>query len=446
MVRKIIMTDDHLKKIREDMNKWSSKGLETGGYLFGKLSSNGVAIVTHVLDGGPKAERTPISFSGDNEYATRFKNELQSKDPEIMLLGEFHVHPWKTPPALSHGDIMQLKEVKKRRPWFFVHLNTLEGVKVFDLELQGISYILTSRGCKPCWNFAERPREVPYQIVKTEAADESVLLDRILKITKHDVLMKKTIVIVGLGSGGSTIAKYLGCTGLGRIILIDNEELEVANLIRHEGGIADLRKPKVEICKQIIESHNPFTVVETYNLDVTKRFDKLEDIASEADLIIGSSGSNKVNNLLNKISLERRIPAIYGGVYERALGGYTLLVKPYETACYNCLFGLTSKSYSVDREAAERYGLNEDELHAQQGLWIDISFNSLILSKMALEVLQGNSIEHNLVLYYSNMEIKKMSVVRRKDCAACNKEVWIKKVLRRKTSLKKKLKSIFKKI
>jgi molybdopterin/thiamine biosynthesis adenylyltransferase len=168
-------------------------------------------------------------------------------------------------------------------------------------------------------------------------------------------------------------------------------------------------------------------VVEAYSFDVVKEFRKLEELASQSDLIIGSSGNSKVNNLLNKISIERRIPAIYGGVYEKALGGYVLAVKPLEAACYNCIFSLTSKSYHVDVEAAQRYGLSEDELHQQQGLWIDISFPALILSKMALAMLENKKLDYNLVLYDSALEVKKLYVNRRGDCPVCNEKEWIRK-------------------
>jgi len=442
IVRKILITDDELKNFEENKDKWLSKGLETGGYIFGKLYPNGLAHVTHITDGGPKAERSPVSFSGDNEYASRVKEELQRNDPETRLLAEYHGHPWPGLPSLSGGDINQLCEAKEARPWFVALLSTKDNFKVFDLEIERTGSI---------WLFGEWVREngvlrqgygyttpeikthvkeVPYQIVKTEVASKERLLDRILKITSNDILIEKTVLIVGSGSGGSTLAKYLGCTGIGRIILIDSEELEVANIIRHEGGIDDLGRPKVDICKRIIESHNPFTVVEAYNFDAAKNAEKLEGLASQSDLIIGSSGSTKVDRILNKISVERRIPAIYGGVFEKALGGYVLVVRPFETACYNCLFGITSQSYSVDKEAIQSYGLSEEELHQQQGLWIDISFPALILSKMALAILQGEQSDYNLALYYSSLEIKKLQVARREDCAVCNEEKWIEKVQR----------------
>jgi hypothetical protein len=130
---------------------------------------------------------------------------------------------------------------------------------------------------------------------------------------------------------------------------------------------------------------------------------------------------------LNKFSVERRLPAVYGGVYERASGAYVLAVKPSETACFNCLFGITSQSYSVDKQAVQNYGLSEDSLHQQQGLWMDISFPSLMLSKMSLAILEEKELNYNLALYDGSMEIRKLSVGRSEDCAICNEENWIQK-------------------
>lgn len=425
IVRKVLIHEDELKKIFEDRDRWASKGLETGGYIFGKIFPNYIAQVTHVIDGGPKAERTPVSFSGDHEYATRVKEDLRKENPDIRLLGEYHVHPWSSPANLSAGDVRQLWMVKQVRPWFFNMLLTKNDFRIWDLN-------------------GNKLVELPYQVLRIKMSREE-LLDRTWKVLRHDVLMDRSVLVVGLGSGGSRITEQIGCTGVGRIILVDSDDLEVANVIRHVGGIEDVGKPKVEICKRIVESHNPFAIVENYKFDVTEDLGKLEELVSQVDLIIGSTGSPKVNNFLNRFSVEFRVPAIYGGVYERAVGGYVLAVpKPGETACFNCLFKLTSQSYSVDGDAARRYGFDEDELHQQQGLWIDISFPALILSKMALAILEGKELGYNLVLFDCvNLDVKKLNVARRDDCVVCSKEGWIKKV---EESLRKsKLEKIFEK-
>jgi len=440
LIKKVLLTDAQLKTIQEDRDRYASKGLETGGWLFGKVHPNDLAVISRVLDAGLHAERTPISFSGDNEYAASVKTALQNEDPDIRLLGEYHVHPWNGNAGLSGGDVRQLSELKELRPWFIVLLSTKTDMGFFDLdnevddevnvstptlinEIKDIALSETVRTDR----WGSGTRVVPHQLVKSDAADKEQVLDRILQTTNNDLLVRKTVLIAGLGSGGSTIAKYLGCTGIGRIILVDNEALEIPNIIRHEGGLDDIGRPKADICREMIESHNPFTVVEAHHFDLIEDTGRLQKLFREADLIIGSSGSPKVNHILNKLSVERGIPAVYGGVYEKASGGYVLAVKPRETACFNCLFNLTSQSYSVDKEAAGRYGLDENELHRQQGLWIDISFPSLMLSKMALALLEGRELGCSLATYDANMEIRKLPAAKREDCAVCSEEEWTKR-------------------
>lgn len=113
VVKKVILPASELKKIEEDRSKWLTQNVETGEYLFGRLHANRAAEVTHVIDRGPHAERTTISFLGDNEYETRVRDELRKENNEILLLGEYHLHPWEDTPTLSYGDIEQLKVAKR---------------------------------------------------------------------------------------------------------------------------------------------------------------------------------------------------------------------------------------------------------------------------------------------------------------------------------------------
>jgi tRNA A37 threonylcarbamoyladenosine dehydratase len=48
----------------------------------------------------------------------------------------------------------------------------------------------------------------------------------------------KSVAIVGLGSGGGFVALALAMSGVGRFILVDDDTLEPANIVRH---VADLR-------------------------------------------------------------------------------------------------------------------------------------------------------------------------------------------------------------
>lgn len=418
---KILMHRDVSFKIRDDARTYASRGLESGGYLVGKIHQPSMAYeITDFIDGGPNASRGPASFSGDNAHAQQKKLELQQQNPEKRLLGEYHLHPWDSPPHPSGGDLHQLQQVKHgKRPWYMIMLASRQVFRFWDLDKKG-----------------ESLETVPCQVLPSMSTDLDAerLLDRVSEITQKETLADKTALIVGLGSGGSVIAKYLANTGIGTMVLADNESLELVNVIRHEGTISDIGKAKVDICKKVTESHNPFVRVDTHQFDASSDVEKLDVLISESDLVVASTGNAKINGIINKISLERNTPAVYGGIYERARGGYILPVLPNETACFNCLFNLTAEAYHVDKAAAQAYNISENELHAQQGLWMDISIPALMQSKVALMILQEQTAfleSFNLLLYRNPFEIQRMKVQRRHDCAACNLEGWFEEQERR---------------
>jgi len=430
MIEKLIINRGAIERFEKDKRIWLSKGLEDGKYIFGKIYSNGVAEVTHILS-TPNAERSPISFSGDNEYATEILNKLRKNNPDLTIIGEYHLHPWHGNASLSYQDVSQLLRVKQEIPWYIAILATADDFKIFDIDPKNESRI----------------REVDYQVVDTKHFGRGILLDRIKEIVKSEELIDKSVLIIGLGSGGSVIAKYLACTGVGRLILVDNDRLEVANVIRHEGTIDDVGKRKTEICRKIVESHNPYIVVKTYDFDITKKIEQIKEIIAKVDLIIDSSGNPTVNGIVNKLSLELNKKAIYGGVFERALGAYVLAVKPNETACLNCLFGLASQYQNIEEEKREELpcpGVAEEELHRQQGVWVDVSFPALILSKMALAMLQGEDLNYNLILYDSSLEIRKIRLERRKDCSICNRQSWARSLMQ--PSMKEKFYSFLRRL
>lgn len=412
-IRKLVITKPTFDEMTRIKDKAFSERTEDGGTGYGYLYPNGTAFLAYVKGAGPHSIRSSAGFTTDSDHISNDYQELRRSDPNIRLLFDYHVHPWEGDATPSSVDKTQLINEKPHRPWFLTPIFTKNDFRIWDfIELDNEDHPTL--------------QEAPHLIV-SDIKGEEQLLDRIQKSVKNDVLIKSTVTLAGTGSLGSALAKYIGCTGIGRIIIIDNENLETANVIRHEGGIEDIGKPKVEICKRIIESHNPFTVVDTYNFDITKDLNLFERCVDESDLIIASSGSPKVNHIINKVSIEKKKPVIYGGVYERASGGYALASLPGETACFNCIFGLGSEAYAVDKEEAKRYGLDEFELHQQQGLWADISFISLIMCKMSLAALQGEVIVNNLVLYDSSFDMKKLFVAKRKACASCDPESWIEK-------------------
>src|SRR5688572_12399233 len=68
------------------------------------------------------------------------------------------------------------------------------------------------------------------------------------------------VAITGVGGLGTHVAQQLALLGVGRLVLIDSEELDASNLNRYIGARYDdpiPGSPKVEIGERLIKSIDP---------------------------------------------------------------------------------------------------------------------------------------------------------------------------------------------
>jgi hypothetical protein len=81
---------------------------ETGGRLVGSYTAHGAKLtikVTGIIESGPQAKRSPVSFFQDGAYQEGIFRQIESKHPEIEHLGNWHTHHMNGYPTLSGGDI-----------------------------------------------------------------------------------------------------------------------------------------------------------------------------------------------------------------------------------------------------------------------------------------------------------------------------------------------------
>ncbi len=86
-------------------------GLETGVTLFGEKAGEDFT-VKHIAGPGPDATHEELHYSGNEDYATMVFNELLKDDPNLVHVGELHVHPFMMK-RLSQGDRETVKELLK---------------------------------------------------------------------------------------------------------------------------------------------------------------------------------------------------------------------------------------------------------------------------------------------------------------------------------------------
>ncbi|MEU7742522.1 ThiF family adenylyltransferase [Nonomuraea sp. NPDC049158] len=223
--------------------------------------------------------------------------------------------------------------------------------------------------------------------------------ERVHGIFETDVLRRKSVAVLGLGSGGSFIVRELAKAGVGRFLLLDHDRLEVGNVSRHECGLADVGRLKANAMRDVVHQHHPAARVLTSALRLSGRTrrrvrDLIRDI--EADLVICATDSRESRLLVNRMCLEEGLPLILGGVYRRAYGGVVQRVIPGLTACYQC-FVQALPEQAADNEIssaedAARVSYTDRAVAPQPGLSTDIVPIALHMAKLALlELLDGES-------------------------------------------------------
>lgn len=157
----------------------------------------------------------------------------------------------------------------------------------------------------------------------------------------QDVISSSKVLIVGVGALGCEIAKNLALVGVGNLILIDMDTIEISNLSRQMLFTErDKGKLKVEVAKESLNILNPEVKITTY----TKKFQELPlSVFTDADVIAGGLDSFSARFTLNRISHELCIPYVdgaatgfKGNVQIIVPEGCPALLKP--TPCLRCFF------------------------------------------------------------------------------------------------------------
>ncbi|RLE94342.1 MAG: adenylyltransferase, partial [Thermoprotei archaeon] len=77
-------------------------------------------------------------------------------------------------------------------------------------------------------------------------------------IEAQEKLKKSTVLVVGAGGLGSAVSLYLAAAGVGRLIMVDPQEVELSNLNRQVlHWTPDIGRQKVESAKEKLEKLNP---------------------------------------------------------------------------------------------------------------------------------------------------------------------------------------------
>lgn len=222
--------------------------------------------------------------------------------------------------------------------------------------------------------------------------DRQGLFDRISPVVNLSKLQDKKVAVIGLGSGGGFGAVELAKSGIGSLILVDYDRLEITNVSRHVCGLLDIGRWKTRAVKDRILQHNPDIDIVCHEVDITEQPELLESIVGSVDMVFVATDNEISKYLINEQCVYHRVPAVYGGVYERAFAGEVVLVMPDRGGCYSCVRqNLARTPGIVSSTAAGEYTDDLDAPH-EPGLGIDVGFIANLQVKIALSGLLDDRI------------------------------------------------------
>ncbi len=150
--------------------------------------------------------------------------------------------------------------------------------------------------------------------------DETVRYQRQLMISEigekgQELLKKAPVLVIGAGGLGSPVLMYLAAAGVGRIGIVDSDEVNTSNLQRQIlYGTDDITKPKAEAAAAKLRHMNPHAEVIAFPVRFTA--ENAASLLSGYDVAVDCSDNYSTRYLLSDATQRAGIPMVYGAVRE----------------------------------------------------------------------------------------------------------------------------------
>ena len=145
------------------------------------------------------------------------------------------------------------------------------------------------------------------------------------------------VLILGVGGLGSPVAMYLAAAGVGHLVLVDDDQVEMTNLQRQIAhNTASIGQSKVESAAATLAQINP-------DIEVTTRAERLDEAAlmeqvANVDLVVDCTDNFTTRFMLNRACVAYKKPLVSGAAI-RMEGQISVYHPGVEgSPCYQCLY------------------------------------------------------------------------------------------------------------
>jgi adenylyltransferase/sulfurtransferase len=182
--------------------------------------------------------------------------------------------------------------------------------------------------------------------VKTDSGSVALTNEEVGRYSRHLImpevgmegqlkLKAARALCIGAGGLGSPVLLYLAAAGVGKIGIVDFDEVDYSNLHRQIiHGTPDVGRSKLDSAKSRLNALNPEVEVVTYEAALSS--ENALGLFADYDLVIDGTDNFPTRYLVNDACVIQGKPNIYGSIFR--FEGQASVFAAKDGPCYRCLY------------------------------------------------------------------------------------------------------------
>lgn len=151
-------------------------------------------------------------------------------------------------------------------------------------------------------------------------------------------LAESRVLVIGLGGLGSAATIYMTAAGVGHLVLVDDDSVDLSNLQRQIlYTTADIGRPKTEAACEHLLALNPGTEITTVGERLTGN--DFDTRVAAADLVVDCCDNFETRFAINAACFARRVPLVSAAAIRFEAQISVFDPRTDDSPCYRCLYG-----------------------------------------------------------------------------------------------------------
>lgn len=226
-------------------------------------------------------------------------------------------------------------------------------------------------------------------------------------IKGQESLLDAKVLVVGLGGLGCPAALYLAAAGVGHLVLVDGDSVELSNLQRQIAhGTSDINRNKAQSAAASIAELNPDVNTQVVMCSLEEK--QLPALLKNVDVVVDATDNYPIRYSLNRACIAAGVPLVSAAAI-RTEGQLSVFDPVRGGPCYRCLYPLegatTALSCSESGVLAPLVGVL-GSLQAMEVIKLISGYGDPLRGRL-------------LVLDLQSMDIRTLALPPRSDCPDC---------------------------